>query len=99
MEMFVIKNYEGDGHPTIKGNGIDGLIIGEEREEAEEFIDAVNKAIFNYDAIWEERKAVLKFIEQINYIMCESYLVKDADFGMNEGKKIMDVLHEWASKY
>ena len=43
MENFIVKHYEGDKHPTIKGNGFDGLIVGEDREEAQAFIDCVNK--------------------------------------------------------
>ena len=42
-ELFVIKHYTSDDHPTLKGNGFDGLIIGEDREEAEEFVAYVNQ--------------------------------------------------------
>lgn len=38
MEPFVVKHYSADERPTLKGNGFDGLEIGETREEAEEFI-------------------------------------------------------------
>jgi hypothetical protein len=39
---FVVKHYESDERPTIKGNGFDGLEVGETREEAQEFVDFVN---------------------------------------------------------
>jgi hypothetical protein len=42
---FVVKQYVGDGRPSIKGNGFDGLEIGYTREEADEFIAWVNAYI------------------------------------------------------
>ena len=42
-ESFVVRHYASDDYPSIKGNGFDGLRVGEDREEAEEFIDWVNK--------------------------------------------------------
>ena len=45
MEHFVIKHYHEDPHPTIKGNGFDGLVIGNYRDEAEEFVTWVNAVI------------------------------------------------------
>jgi hypothetical protein len=47
MEKFIIKHYAEDPHPTLKGNGFDGLVIGDYRKEAEEFIEFVNKLIEN----------------------------------------------------
>jgi len=44
MEDFVVKQYI-DERVTIKGNGFDGLEIGDTREDAQEFIDFVNKEI------------------------------------------------------
>lgn len=45
LEPFVIKHYTSDERPTLKGNGFDGLEIGSTREEAEEFVAFVNRAI------------------------------------------------------
>lgn len=45
MEPFVVKHYASDERPTIKGNGFDGLEIGEDREEAERFVAFVNAAV------------------------------------------------------
>lgn len=42
---FVVRHYTEDEGPTIKGNGFDGLRIGEDRDEAEEFIHWVNAAL------------------------------------------------------
>ena len=44
MEPFVVKHYSEDERPTIKGNGFDGLEIGQDREEADAFIAFVNAA-------------------------------------------------------
>ena len=45
LEHFVVKHYNEDPHPSIKGNGFDGLVIGNYREEAEGFIALVNTLI------------------------------------------------------
>jgi hypothetical protein len=42
VDPFVVKHYTGSDRPIIKGNGFDGLEVGETREEAEEFIAFVN---------------------------------------------------------
>ena len=42
MEYFVVKHYSSDERPTVKGHGFDGLEVGEERWEAEEFADFLN---------------------------------------------------------
>ena len=42
-ESFVVRHYASDDYPSIKGNGFDGLQVGEDRKEAEEFIAWVNK--------------------------------------------------------
>ena len=42
-EPFVVRFYASDHYPSIKGNGFDGLQVGEDRKEAEEFIGWVNK--------------------------------------------------------
>ncbi len=41
-DLFVVKHYGDDPHPTIKGNGFDGLVVGNYRDEAVEFITFVN---------------------------------------------------------
>lgn len=45
VEPFEVKHYSEDAHPTIKGNGFDGLVVGNYREEAEVFIKFVNNII------------------------------------------------------
>jgi hypothetical protein len=45
VETFVVKHYSSDERPIIKGNGFDGLEVGEDREQAEEFITFVNGLI------------------------------------------------------
>lgn len=45
MEPFVVKHYSADERPMLKGNGFDGLEIGETRDEAEAFAARVNELI------------------------------------------------------
>lgn len=45
MQKFIVKCYEGDNNPTVKGNGLDGTILGDSREDAEEFLSPINKMI------------------------------------------------------
>lgn len=40
-----------------------------------------------------------KMLNEINLIMWESYMIKDASFGRPEADKIMAVLEKWANKY
>lgn len=39
-----------------------------------------------------------EYLEKINYIMWQTWGVKDAPFGREEGEKIMEVLNEWAKE-
>lgn len=52
-EKFVVKQYSSDSRPTIKGNGFDGLEVGETREEAEEFALWINHRLAERDAALE----------------------------------------------
>ena len=45
MQPFVVRHYTEDERPTIKGNGFDGLEIGEDREEAEAFVTWINEKL------------------------------------------------------
>jgi hypothetical protein len=42
---FVVRHYIGERRPSIKGNGFDGLEVGADREEAEQFVAWVNAHI------------------------------------------------------
>lgn len=46
-EPFIVKQYDADERPIIKGNGFDGLEIGTDREDAQDFIDFVNSKMFS----------------------------------------------------
>jgi hypothetical protein len=56
--QFVVKHYTEDEGPTIKGNGFDGLRVGEDREEAEEFVGYVNSAMVVRDIMRDQRDEV-----------------------------------------
>ena len=45
MEKFIVKQYASDERPIIKGFGFDGLEIGENREDAYEFVVFINSLI------------------------------------------------------
>lgn len=45
VEPFVVRFYEGTERPQIKGNGFDGLEVGEERWEAEKFVKWLNERL------------------------------------------------------
>lgn len=45
VEGFVVRHYTDEEGPTIKGNGFDGLRVGEDRDEAEGFVRWVNAAL------------------------------------------------------
>ena len=51
LHPFVVRHYSSDERPTIKGNGFDGLEIGEDRQEAEEFIDWINARLTELAAL------------------------------------------------
>ncbi len=42
VERFIVKHYSSEERPIIKGNGFDGLEIGCDREEAEDFVKWLN---------------------------------------------------------
>jgi hypothetical protein len=44
-EPFIVKHYAATERPIIKGNGFDGLEVGQDREEAEEFVRWLNDAL------------------------------------------------------
>ena len=50
-EPFIVKHYTNTERPIIKGNGFDGLEIGESREEAEEFVRWINSRLVAQGAI------------------------------------------------
>jgi hypothetical protein len=62
-EPFVVKHYSADERPSIKGNGFDGLEIGENRKEAEEFISWVNAHLSRSAPATVERK--VRKVDQI----------------------------------
>lgn len=45
LEPFVVRDYVGDTAPSIKGNGFDGLRVGDSREETKRFVAFLNARI------------------------------------------------------
>jgi hypothetical protein len=73
-EHFIVKHYGDDPHPTIKGNGFDGLVIGEYREEAEDFIKFVNSLMIGNDEL--QTNIALIITEHIGNTTCAEELTK-----------------------
>ena len=44
-------------------------------------------------------KHLYELMENINTIMWESYMIKDKEFGRQEGYKIMGILEQWAERH
>ena len=71
-EEFVVRHYSADDRPTIKGNGFDGLQVGEDRQEAQEFVDYVNKLAARLAEAERERddwRAKAEKLAAVNFIM------------------------------
>jgi hypothetical protein len=64
-EFFVVRHYGDDERPIIKGNGFDGLTIGEDREEAEQFVAWVNARLAVEQAAAELRAEVKRLREAL----------------------------------
>lgn len=60
MKSFAVKHYVGTERPIIKGNGFDGLEIGEDREEAEDFIRFINRIIDHNEILVREISVLMK---------------------------------------
>jgi hypothetical protein len=45
VEKFIVKHYNGEAHPSIKGHGFDGTTLGDERYEADDFVEYINSMI------------------------------------------------------
>lgn len=66
VEPFVVKHYSSDEHPSIKGNGFDGLYIGDDREQAQEFIDFINTLCTEHDTLIFSERYRPQFIKMAN---------------------------------
>jgi hypothetical protein len=80
-ELFVVRHYGDDERPIIKGNGFDGLTIGEDREEAEQFVAWVNARLAVEQATAELRAEVERLREALEDLvtLCNTDFVLAAD--------------------
>lgn len=80
-EQFIVKHYSEDERPTIKGHGFDGLVIGDDRQEAQDFVDYLNTMLRQLQAENEALKAKLK----------KCHLKEDLDRNLNliYGKELL----------
>lgn len=55
-EQFIVKHYSEDERPILKGHGFDGLVIGDDRQEAQDFVDYLNSMLRQQQAEIESLK-------------------------------------------
>ena len=55
-KQFLVKHYAEDERPILKGHGFDGLEIGGDRQEAQEFVDYLNSMLRQQQAEIEKLK-------------------------------------------
>jgi hypothetical protein len=105
LEVCIPNSKEGMGRTSATGvkyagQGIDldggKFLVWPEKEVQE--IKPVNYTK-ELDTLKEVYYNAYKHLEAINTIMRESYMIKDRDFGRKQGKQIMQVLDQWASKH
>jgi hypothetical protein len=49
---------------------------------------------------WRKQvKELFQYLEEINDIMMESWMIKGYDFNRNDGEKIMEVINNWATNH
>ena len=46
-----------------------------------------------------QNKELWRMLEQISIIMWESYMIQNKNFGREDGRKIMEVLEQWAERH
>ena len=66
MDKFIVKHYSSDEYPCIKGNGFDGTTVGDDREDAEEFIDFINEII---QQLTDAKARIVELEKTINEIL------------------------------
>jgi hypothetical protein len=86
-EPFVVKHYSSDARPTIKGNGFDGLEVGCDRMEAEEFVSFLN-ARLALPPLPPEVVAVLR--EALNWTQ-----VGEGEPEGSDGWELCSAVHVW----
>lgn len=69
MEDFVVRHYSVDERPTIKGNGFDGLHVGENREEAQVLTDYINRKFDKLRRLSVSHAALLAALERTSYAL------------------------------
>ena len=103
MEHFTVKHYTDAPHPTIKGNGFGGLVVGEYRDEAQRFVDFVNGLMSHHedaakgDAVnWVQRYVMNKMRSEAQPICALDYSNCDVRNGFDAGRWSM--MHELAAE-
>jgi hypothetical protein len=89
-EDFVVKHYSTDQRPILKGNGFDGLEIGDTREEAEEFVRWVNLRALEADVYLAERDHARIQLEHAVRVLTGIYgLLYPAPIKLEDGRTMV----------
>ena len=76
-EQFIVKHYSEDERPMLKGHGFDGLTIGDDRQEAQEFVDYLNTMLRQQQAEIEtletelsewKSEPLVKLLKETDYV-------------------------------
>ena len=82
-EQFIVKHYSEDERPTLKGHGFDGLVIGDDRQEAQDFVDYLNTILrqqqAEIEALKYEKSSGVYDIEPVAWIPKGMTLAKPKD--------------------
>lgn len=88
-EPFVVKHYQCESRPILKGNGFDGLEIGTEREEAEEFVSFINALRAKLHAA----EADLRAMKTMDDNQCRSaWIDLRNDLNLNNSESLIDAV-------
>lgn len=66
---FSVRFYVGSDAPELRGMGFDGLRIGDDREDAQEFVDWLNTQIESIDALKAEVERLRKDAERYRWMV------------------------------
>lgn len=68
--------------------------------------ERVKELKVNMSRLYEENKQLQQSsydqynsLNEINTVMCESWMIKGYPFGRKDGEKVMSILNKWATKY
>jgi len=93
MELLVVKHYAMDERPCIKGNGFDGLEIGETRDEAERFVTWINGQLSRMT--YAERELGLLSRQSADVLLHNRQLARGNESLKEENERLRDAIQAY----